>query len=132
MAGSVSVSRTQTLVDVLGARYLEVITVTWTGDASDGTVPATSIGVVRGTLERFVTNPGAGPPTSNYDITLTDANGFDVLAGAGADRHTSTTEEGAVALGTYFQRTVAEALTFTIANQSQASAAGTFTLYVKR
>lgn len=39
----------------------------------------------------LVTDPGTAP-TDDYDITITDENGLDVLAGQGADRDTSTTE----------------------------------------
>lgn len=132
MAGAVTVTRTQTHLDVEGRRYLEAITVAWTADASDGSVPDTVIHNVRGTLERLVTQPGSTAPTDNYDVTLTDADGFDVLGGAGADRDTANTEEAAIALGTYFQRTVAGDLTFSLANNSVNSATGTATLYVKR
>ncbi len=45
-----------------------------------------------GKLIGLGTDPGAGPPSPNYDITITDADGHDVLLGAGANRHTTTTE----------------------------------------
>ena len=132
MAGSATVTRQQTPLGVLSPDYLEVITVAWTADSADGSVPDTALGSVEGTLERIVTDPGSTAPTANYDITVEDADGIDVLGGAGANRHTTNTEEAAIALGTYFQRTVAGALTFRLANNAVNSATGTFRLYVKR
>ena len=47
-----------------------------------------------GKIERFITDPdGSSAPTDNYDITIVDEDGYDVLAGAGTDRDTSTTEQ---------------------------------------
>lgn len=53
------------------------LTCNWTTDASgaaSGTSPKIS-----GTLIKGVTDPGDGP-TDDYDITITDAEGLDVLA----------------------------------------------------
>lgn len=38
------------------------------------------------------TNPGSTAPTDNYDITLTDEDGLDVLNGKAANRDTANTE----------------------------------------
>lgn len=43
-------------------------------------------------LVGLVTNPGAAAPTADYDITLLDKDGADLLGGAGVDRHTSASE----------------------------------------
>jgi hypothetical protein len=64
-------------------------TVSWT---SNGSGAATETVSINGTILRFTTNPGSTAPTDNYDITLTDEDGYDVLGGAGANRDTATTE----------------------------------------
>ena len=46
-----------------------------------------------GEVVSLLTNPGATAPTADYDITITDADGYDVLQGAGANRHTTNTEQ---------------------------------------
>ena len=43
-------------------------------------------------LHKMTTNPGATAPTGNWDITLVDENGVDMLTGAGANRHTTTSQ----------------------------------------
>jgi hypothetical protein len=64
--------------------------VTWTS-ATDGSVSHTITGV-NGEIYRVTTDPSATAPTDNYDITLTDEDGVDVLVGLGANRDTATTE----------------------------------------
>ena len=48
-----------------------------------------------GSIERLVTVPAVAPdvPTDNYDITILDADGVDVLLGAGANRDDTVTEQ---------------------------------------
>ena len=74
----------------------------WTSTTT-GNVVYTMTDYVAGTVDRFVTNPGATAPTANYDITLLDEDSLDILAGLGANRHTSNTEvvypQGTGALG---------------------------------
>jgi hypothetical protein len=41
----------------------------------------------------MITDPGATAPTDDYDITLVDEDGIDALAGAGANRDTTNTEQ---------------------------------------
>lgn len=45
-----------------------------------------------GYIRKIETNPGGTAPDDNYDITLLDADGVDVAAGALGDRDTSTSE----------------------------------------
>ena len=84
----------------------------WTS-ATGGTVSQATTASFDGKLLTLVTDPGATAPDPNYDVTILDSNSLDVLVGAGANRHTSTTELvnqatlGAVAGST---------LTLTIAN----------------
>jgi len=75
----------------LGPGY-EKHVVTCTADSSDGSYPATTITMTPGYVTRLSTNPTV-TLTDNYDVTLTDADGIDVLGGAGANRDTSTPED---------------------------------------
>lgn len=74
------------------------IVFTWTssaGGAADGT---TVFAAFDGKLVGFTTDPGATAPTDNYDITIVDADGYDVLLGQGTDRDTANTEHVATDL----------------------------------
>ena len=70
------------------------------------------------------TNPGAGPPEDNWDFTMVDGNGIDVLGGAGANRHTTTSQMIAPLLttGVYFAQPFLGAWTFTPSGNTTASA----------
>ena len=67
-------------------------TVSWVSD--DNGDYAETFGPVNGVILRVVTDPAAGgdAPADNYDLTIADANGFDVLAGQGANRDTADAE----------------------------------------
>lgn len=73
----------------------------WTTDGAAGAiVDSTTAGEVNtttakytGVVMRLVTDPVDGP-TASYDIVIKDEDGADVLLGNGADRHTTTTEDG--------------------------------------
>jgi hypothetical protein len=67
-----------------------------TADASDGSFPNTTLPRFEGRLLSIETNPGATAPQDNYDVTVEDAHGLDVLLGTGANRDTATTERAAV------------------------------------
>ncbi|HAM59546.1 MAG TPA: hypothetical protein DCQ64_30710 [Candidatus Rokubacteria bacterium] len=101
------------------------IVATCTGDASDGTFPATALPPFSGRILALRTNPGATAPTDNYDITLVDDDAVDRLQGVGANRATATSQEAAVVyLGTAIHPPVAfdETLTLTLAGNSVNSA----------
>lgn len=94
-------------------RSVRKLVYAWTSDGS-GDATATSTEAYSGKIIGFATVPdGVAAPTDNYDVTVTDPDSFDVLAGAGADRDTANTESqfDPTALG------VADGvLVFTIAN----------------
>ncbi len=69
---------------------VKAITITWTSATGGAVVQSFNMD---GALVRMVTNPGASAPTADYDITLVDADGVDLLAGEGADRHTTASEQ---------------------------------------
>lgn len=60
------------------------ITIDWTSH-TDGTVTQAFPKAYSGIIERVVFNPGATAPANLYDVTLTDDQGVDVLAGQGAN-----------------------------------------------
>lgn len=64
-----------------------------TADAAAATFPDTVLPGIEGRLLALVTNPGAVQPTDNYDVTVEDQHGYDVLEGVGANRDTLNTEK---------------------------------------
>lgn len=86
-------SGTLSLTHVWSNNPIESYSLAWTSDAS-GNVVATVPGL-DGWFERIATNPGDGAtsPTANYDVTLTDADGADVLTGKGANRSQADVEQ---------------------------------------
>lgn len=89
MAGS---SMTFTYDEIGGIRK---IIAAWVSDDTTGAVSGTSKKIT-GTLIKGVTDPGTAAPTDNYDITISDEEGVNVLAGCKddlADRDTANTEE---------------------------------------
>lgn len=87
MAGTVTVSER-------GHTSVKKITWAWTSDASGNADLVTTM-AYDGVIQRLVTVPAAGgaAPDDNYDVVILDADGFDVLLGAGADRDTANTEQ---------------------------------------
>jgi hypothetical protein len=70
----------------------------WTsvnGGGDAGKACKTTNNVFTGEIIRFVTIPAVAPnaPTDDYDITITDEDGTDILMGAGANRDTTNTEQ---------------------------------------
>ena len=85
----------ETLIDHVSGQSVTVTTYTMTSDAavSAGTFPATAVGPIDGWIIGVETNPGAVTPTADYDITLVDVDGADVMAGALADRSATLTQK---------------------------------------
>jgi hypothetical protein len=96
MAGTVTTTVTQINYSQTGTpKFCKKVSVAWTADASDGSLPATSITDMNGWLVKVVTNPGSVAPTDNYDIALYDADdgALDALAGLLANRDTANGEQ---------------------------------------
>jgi hypothetical protein len=67
-----------------------VLSVWWESDANGD---AEALMEVTGRITTIVTNPDIGAaPTDNYDVTLTDQHGHDVLAGLVVNRDTAASE----------------------------------------
>lgn len=83
MAGSATVTK--------HGGSVKVARIAWTSSSGG----ACDAGVVHidGQIVRVTTDPdGTAAPTDNYDVTLVDANGFDLAGGQLADRDTANTE----------------------------------------
>jgi hypothetical protein len=127
MAGTITQAVTSNVAPV------KVITFTCTADASDGSYPATTVSAadVKGSLLQIVTDPdGTTAPQDNYDITLTESGGADMLLGVGANRDTANTEI-AIVESNGARSVVAETdtLTLNITNNNVNSAVITIKLY---
>lgn len=72
------------------------ITFAWT--SASGAADATTTGAFDGKVVGLTTDPDSGAaPDDNYDVVVNDADGHDVLLGAGANRDTANTEHVAEA-----------------------------------
>lgn len=120
----------------VGTEMVEEHVWSWTGDASDGTVPAkASDAAITGYVTLAVDNPGSTAPTTGYDVTITDDEGVDVFGTMLTDllANTSGQSRPAVAAATdYSDRFVNSVLTMNLTNNSVNSATGTVTIYVRK
>lgn len=140
MAGTVTQTCKRVYSTEGGPSDLYLLTFAWTADASAATIPATVTtdaitAMIAGKwLIQAVTNPGTTAPTADYDITLTDADGLDVMGGTLANRHTSNTEVAIPYPGSlaYAPVPITSALTLTITNNSVNSATGTVVITLSR
>lgn len=109
----------------------------WVSDDTTGAVSGVSPKIC-GELLKAVTDPGSEAPTDNYDITVTDAEGANVLAGCFddlADRDTSNSEtvqlflnDGSASVGA--RPVVCSPLTIAVANAGN-SKNGRLVLYYR-
>lgn len=107
---------------------LKRIKFAWVSSAG-GAADATTVNSFCGKVELLATIPDGGgtQPTDLYDLTVTDVDGIDVLAGAGANRSNASTQTvvssslGAVCYST---------LTLAITNAGNAKG-GTVVLYLR-
>lgn len=106
-----------------------VLTINWTGDAADGTVPDFPVPISGPTwkyLTYIQTDPGVPAPTDNYDITVVNALGVDLLDGNGLNRDLTNTE---LAFPDTMSKLADSQLTVKWANQTDVSATGIIKLY---
>ena len=125
MAGTISESLACDVAPV------KVVTFTCTADSSDGSYPATTVSAnIKGRLLQIVTDPQSTAPQDNYDITVTDSVGADLLLGVGANRDTSNTEIAIVeSNGAHSVVAETDTLTLTITNNNVNSAGIVIKLY---
>ncbi len=107
--------------------------ISWTADDSDGSVPNAAIPETTGYVVLAITDPGATAPTANYDITIEDEFGVDIMGGALTDRSATLTEQAMPLIAvTPVPRMVNGALTFKLANNSVNSAVGKCYVYIQK
>jgi len=126
MAGTLTVTREPIKFKYSG-KIVERIHIAWTstaGGATDVLIPD-----VFGYILKLVTDPVDGP-TDNYDVTLIDEYGADVLATTGTNRDTTNSETvyPNVSGATIPAFSVGD-VTFTVANAGSAKS-GVAVLYV--
>ena len=132
MAAGSEVTQTVSLEYQYGSVSAKVLTFAWTADDSDGSVPETAVSAanlleIDGWFLYFAeTDPGTTAPTDDYDIILNDANEFDIMGGALADRDETNTE-GAYPITA--AHPIDSTLTFVLTNNSVNSATGVLKLY---
>ena len=91
LSGLATAAGTVVMVEITHASARKV-RFAWTSSAG-GAADATTTAAFDGKLVGLTTDPdGVAAPTDNYDVVITDANGDDVLLGAGLNRDTATTE----------------------------------------
>jgi hypothetical protein len=84
-------------------------------------------------LHSMATVPGSPAPTDNYDITIEDVDGIDVLGGAGMNRDTANAERVMPLYGSTPHPTpINGKLTIKIANNAVNGAKGLIKLYFVR
>jgi len=87
--------------DQIGESGVRLLQISYTTHASAGTFTCALNSDITGWLMKVQTDPGATAPTTLYDITITDDNGEDVMAGALADRSATVTESVRVTVENY-------------------------------
>ncbi len=75
-------------------RGFRKVTFDWTAHTDGVVTKVETTGTYTGKVEVLVTDPDAGgdQPTDNYNLTITDDEGYDILAGAGLLRDDTNTE----------------------------------------
>ena len=87
MAGSITFTESR-------SRTVQSVSMLWVSSAA-GAVSGIASPQISGEILRAVFSPGAAglQPTDLYDVTLLDEDGFDVLAGKGANRSNVNKEQ---------------------------------------
>jgi len=105
---------------------IKKVSFAWTSDG--GSADSTTDEVYTGEIIRLVTVPsGAAAPDPNYDVVVNDEDSTDVLMGAGANRHTSDTEQ---VLASSLGVVANDKLTLAVTNAGAAKQ-GTVHLYIR-
>jgi len=130
MAFAVAGTATQTWTSVNNS--VSSLTFAWTANSGTGAMPAiASESNIDGYVFMVVTNPGTTAPTDDYDITLTDSDGVDVMGGKLVDRDTANSEQTIPLVGSGLgSRFVSGVLTMNISGNIVHSATGTVTVFI--
>ncbi len=89
------------------------VTFAWTAHTDGVVTKVATTKTYTGKVEVLVTDPDdTDAPTDDYDVTVTDDEGYDILAGAGANRDTAVTETVlSSSLGAVFESTIGPVVT---------------------
>ena len=115
------------------AQLLTRIDVAYTADDSDGSIPDANLGGNTGFIFGVTHAPGATAATNLFDVVAEDENGVDMLCGAGANIATAANmqrvpnPDGAC----YGPFPSVGPLTAKFTNNSENSAVGTFSIFIK-
>lgn len=105
----------------------------WTAHTNGAVSPATSTTDIDGYIFLIVTNPGATAPTNNYDLTITCADGEDILGGNGANRASVASQRVRPTISSQAGDSFCEgAATLNVSNNSVTSATGVVKAYIRR
>jgi hypothetical protein len=106
----------------IGSSKLSIVTFSWTSDDATGAVSAATNAEIAKfmagkILMLVITDPGSSTPTDNYDITITDEYGVDIMEGGLANRDETTSEQIKPKInGTEDIRLITGALTLAVTN----------------
>lgn len=105
------------------------IKATIVSDGSGDAAGETTFAAFDGACLLLTTDPAGGgdAPSDNWDLVVTDDDGVDVLAGAGANRDTATTEQ---VIGSSLGAVAGSSLTFTASNMGDTKTAVVY-LYIR-
>ena len=111
-----------------------VYELSWTAAADGSLTSVATQESIDGYAYMVVTDPGTPAPQANYDITLTDSHGLDIMGGALADRSATLTQQAFPALltGVYGSRRVNGRLTLNITNNNVNGAKGIVYIFFYR
>lgn len=104
------------------------LTFTWSASNPGGAADKTSVEVYDGAIiaAQFVPDGGGTQPSDNYDVTVVDAAGVDVLFGAGANRSNAAAQVVTSGLGVV----AGDPLTLHVTNAGNGKG-GSVSLYIR-
>ena len=98
----------------------------WTSSADTGAADATTTNAYSGLVIMAVFVPGVTTPTDNYDVTVADADGYDILAAQGANLSNAATVTKTASMGGVAN----DKLTLAVTNAGN-SKNGTVVVYIR-
>lgn len=115
---------------------IKKVLIEWTGDSNNGSVPDTAfsasntVEIIGRDCSLAVTDPGSTAPTDNYDITIEDEYGVDIMGGSLLNRNTANSEQAIPQVGSGLaSRLCAGTWSFKLSGNSVNSATGKCVLY---
>jgi len=130
MAGA-STTVSTIISQVSSPPQIQCFKISWLADDSDGSVLPASLPNFDGKILLVVVDPGSPAPTANYNITLKDGTGLDVMHGALQNRSDTVTEYARCSVVEPMDRPVAGAVGFALTGNSVNSAVGAVYVYVE-